>query len=269
MEGRLAGNFVLQALKEGLYTRVVGRRILSYPRLSSTMDQAVQEARQGTQEGTVILATEQTAGRGRFQRSWVSRPGNLLLSIVFYPSLQALPFLSIIASLAIVRTIRMVTSLRPTIKWPNDILIHGKKVCGLLVENALEGDAVNYAVVGIGLNVALRTAKIPELTAIATSLNLETGQEVELGLLLRRLLHEMDDLYFALSGGESPIAEWRHHLETLGRQVTVQWRDDVVTGYAQDVDERGHLVLRQAGGTLVALAAGEVTFQAMPGGPQQ
>ena len=239
---------------------MVGRRILSYERLPSTMDQAAHEARCGTIDGTVVQAKAQTAGRGRFQRSWVSPPGNLLLSVVFYPSHEGLPYLSIISSLAVARAIESETGLRPSIKWPNDVLIRGKKVCGLLVENALEGQAVRYAIVGIGLNISLDPSSLTGIADVATSLNVETGREVDAAQVLRRLLHELDELYVALGEGHSSLEEWRQYLETLGKRVEVRWKDEVVVGYAQGVDAMGHLVLRGDDGTLLTLPAGEVTL---------
>jgi len=252
---------VATVLKERLYTRVVGRRILSYKELSSTMDLAAQEAREGTIEGTVVLATEQTMGRGRLQRTWVSRPGNLLLSIVFYPSLKELPYLSMLPSLAVVRAIVGETGLAPDIKWPNDILIMGKKVAGVLVENTLEGDAISYAIVGIGINIAMDTSEIPEIAPIATSLDLESGQNLDPAKILRRVLQELDTLYVAVSEGVSPVEEWRGHLGTLGKRVTIQWGNEVVSGLAEGVNDTGHLLLRRDDGGRVDLPGGEVTFQ--------
>ncbi len=252
---------VSNVLKRGLYTRVVGRRILSFEELASTMDEALKEALAGTEEGTVVLAGRQTAGRGRFQRPWVSEPGNLLLSVVLYPSMAEMPFLSMMAGLAVARTVQRETGLQPSIKWPNDVLLGGRKVCGLLVEDALEGDVVRYALVGIGLNVALAPEKYPEIAEIATSLNREKGTEVDVSSVLRTLLHELDAIYVEMKEGRTPVLEWRGFLETLGRRVEVMWGDEVVTGYAEGVDEMGHLLLRRDDGSLAELSAGEVTFQ--------
>jgi BirA family biotin operon repressor/biotin-[acetyl-CoA-carboxylase] ligase len=257
----LAGNLVQEVLKGGLYTRVVGRRILYFEELTSTMDQAASEAASGAVEGTVVVAGRQSQGRGRFQRPWVSQPGNLLFSIVFYPSLATLPFLSIVASLATARAIEEETALRPSIKWPNDILLRGKKVCGLLVENAIEGQKVSHAVVGVGLNVALDTSSYPEIRDIATSLNAETGKEVSHSSVLRRLLYVMDRMYISIREGWSPVGEWKGYLETLGQRVEVRWRQEAVTGVAEDVDDMGHLMVRRDDGTLARLTAGEVTFK--------
>lgn len=248
-------------LKKGLYTKVIGRRILSFEQLSSTMDVALREALNGTEDGTVVLAGSQTAGRGRFHRPWVSESGNLLMSVVIYPSMAELPFVSMIAGLAVARAIQKETGLNTKIKWPNDVLLGGRKVCGLLVENALEGGVVRYAIVGIGINVTLDPEKFPEIASIATSLNKETGHEVDRSSLLRQTMHELDSIYLELKDGRSPVAEWSTYLETLGRQVEVKWGDEIVRGYAEEVDDLGHLLVRQNDGSLVKLSAGEVTFQ--------
>ena len=270
-------NIVSGMLREGLYTRIVGRRVLYFQSLTSTMDEATRQAEDDAMDGTVILAEQQTAGRGRFQKSWVSPAGNLYLSIVVRPSIQALPYLSIISGVAAARAIRKTTGIRPTIKWPNDVRIGGKKVCGILVENSIEGDSVRYSIVGFGVNVSFDPSTIPELANTATNLNVEAGVEVERQVLLRHLLQEMDSLYLPLRGGgttpppkvgtltaernslERARDEWRSLLETLGMQVEVRWQEEVYRGYAEDVDEFGNLVLRQGDGTLATLPAGEVT----------
>ncbi len=262
----MPGNVVSAMLREGLYTRVVGRRIIYFPRLSSTMDETARQARQGAEEGTVILAEEQVAGRGRFQRVWVSQPGNLYLSILFRPSLQALQYLSIISGVAVARAIRKSTGLKPTIKWPNDIRLRGKKVSGILVENALQDNDVQYAVVGIGVNVALDPSTVDALAGLATSLNVETARQIDREVVLKHLLQEMDGLYLALKGQDfhMPVEEWKGLLDTLGSRVEVRWQDDVYTGYAEDVDEVGNLLLRLEDNTLATLPAGEVTSGESP-----
>ena len=266
-------NIVSGMLREGLFTRVVGRRIVYFQGLSSTMDEAARRAREGAEEGLVILAEQQTAGRGRFQRAWVSQPGNLYFSILLRPSLEGLQYVSIISPLAVVRAIKKTAGLKPTIKWPNDVRIGGKKVCGILVENALMANSVEHAIVGIGVNVALDPSGIEELAGIATSLNQEAGRPIDREVLLRELLQEMDGLYRLLSPGhgsslstaaaedglETVRSEWRSLLETLGNQVEIRWQDEVYRGYAEDVDNAGNLLLRLGDGTLATLPAGEVT----------
>ena len=253
-------NLVPQALKKGLYTQIVGSRILHFKELDSTMDRAAGEAERGTPDGTVVLCDSQTRGRGRFNRVWVSPAGNLILSVVLRPTLEALPFVSVLAALAVTRTIETETSLDPAIKWPNDVLIRGRKICGLLVENSLQGRNVRHSIVGIGLNVELDPGDSPEIAQTATSLRMETGRSTDVSALLLRLLHELDELYVALRNGQSPVPKWSSYLETVGKRVQVQWGEDVVTGTAEGVDELGHLLLRRENGALLTLTAGEVTL---------
>ena len=275
-------NIVSAILREGLYTQVIGRRILFFQRLSSTMEEAARQAGEDAEEGTVVIAEEQEAGRGRFQRAWVSAPGNLYLSIVLHPSLFAMQYLSIISGLAVVRAIRKTTEMKPTLKWPNDVRIGGKKVCGVLVESAVRGDRVEYGIVGIGINVDLNTDAVDGLADIATSLNKESRTKVDRKVLLKNLLHEMDRLYVALReplgpshsatsglarGGptlQGVMEEWRGLLETLGSQVEVRWQNEIYTGFAEDVDQVGNLLLRRGDGALTTLPAGEVTTVTAP-----
>ena len=275
-------NIVSAILREGLYTQVIGRRILFFQRLSSTMEEAARQAGEDAEEGTVVIAEEQEAGRGRFQRAWVSAPGNLYLSIVLHPSLFAMQYLSIISGLAVVRAIRKTTEMKPTLKWPNDVRIGGKKVCGVLVESAVRGDRVEYGIVGIGINVDLNTDAVDGLADIATSLNKESRTKVDREVLLKNLLHEMDRLYVALReplgpshsatsglarGGptlQGVMEEWRGLLETLGSQVEVRWQNEIYTGFAEDVDQVGNLLLRRGDGALTTLPAGEVTTVTAP-----
>ncbi|MBI4233665.1 MAG: biotin--[acetyl-CoA-carboxylase] ligase [Chloroflexi bacterium] len=253
----------VEAVRQGLATRIVGQRLLYCPQVTSTMDVARQEAAAGAPEGTVVLAEEQTAGRGRFQRRWVSPPGaNLYFSVLLYPSLEELHRLNMAATLAVVRAVQVTTGLYPSIKWPNDIRLGGRKLCGILIESSLEGSAVRYAIVGIGVNVNLDTSQHPEIASIATSLSKERGGPVSRQVVLRAILEEMDSLYCSLKGGESAREEWVLHLETLGKWVQVRWGEHVEEGLAHDVDLEGNLVLERRDKSRITVAAGEVTLQA-------
>jgi len=144
------------SIKKGLLTSFIGQKIIYYSRLTSTMEVAWREARRGAKEGTVVIAGVQTRGRGRLKRTWFSPEGNIALSLVLRPEVNNLPYLIMIASLAVACIIESVTGLETQIKWPNDILIRGKKVAGILIENEIKGDETARAVIGIGINVALR-----------------------------------------------------------------------------------------------------------------
>ena len=256
----MAGNLVSAMLRNGLFTRIVGKRLLFFQETTSTMDEAARRAESGAEEGTVVVAEIQTAGRGRQGRTWVSRQDNLYLSIVFRPSLEQLPFLAILAGVATVRAIRKTTGLDPRIKWPNDIMLEGKKVGGILVESVSMGDEVTYAIVGIGVNVNLDQQTLDDIEGVATALNASSGQPFSREDLFRQLLHDLDSLYLQVVQGESPMPEWRSVLETLGQRVEARWGQESYIGLAEGVDELGNLQLRLDGGRLITLTAGDVSL---------
>lgn len=249
-----------EAISQDLKTRFIGHRTIYRPRVTSTMEVARQEAERGAVEGTVVVAREQTAGRGRLQRAWLSPPGGLAFSIILRPTTDRLPYLVMVASLAVVYSIEAVTGLESGIKWPNDVLIKDKKVCGILIENKARGSTVQYAVIGVGLNVNLNMADFPEFQPIATSLSDELGRKVSRLTLLRALLVEMERLYLSLPG--TVYEEWRGRLVTLGKRVNVRWGDTEYDGVAESVDSDGCLLVRQPDGSLVKVVAGDASLRA-------
>ena len=253
-------NLVAATIRQGLYTRIVGRRVLYYPELPSTMDEAARLGNEEAEEGAVVVAEKQSAGRGRQGRSWVSQPGNLLVSVLFRPTLETLPFINIIGGIAAARSVRKVTGLDVKIKWPNDLLIGGRKAAGILAESAIVGNSVWYAVLGVGMNVSLDTKQIEEISPFAISVNSAAGKEVPREDLLRQFLMDLDSLYIALNNGESPMQEWQGMLETIGQRLVATWGDDTYHGVAEDTDESGNLILRQDDGSLLTLTAGDVTL---------
>ncbi len=254
-------NLVAATIRQGLYTHVVGRRLLYFPELTSTMDEAARLADEGAEEGTVVVAEVQSAGRGRQGRSWVSQPGNLLFSVLFRPDVAHLPFISILGGLAAARAVRKTTGLDARIKWPNDLMIGGKKAAGILAESAIAGNSVWYAVLGIGVNVALDTGNSEEIAALATSINAAAGEEIPRETLLRQLLLDLDSLYLQMRRGGSPVPEWRELLETIGQRVDAVSGSETHSGLAEGIDDSGNLLLRQDDGQLVTLTAGDVTLR--------
>ena len=270
-----------QMLRSGLYTAVIGRSLRFYQSTPSTMDDAAQWARQGAEDGAVVVAETQTASRGRRGRRWVSDAGNLYLSVLLRPDAAALPLLSPLAGVAVARAIRRVAAVPPAIKWPNDILVDGRKVSGILVESALSGGgaadgiadgvgdnqydyAVSHAVIGIGVNIALDVSSDDEIAATAGSLNALAGAEIDRAELLRRILQYLDALYLDLRRGRSPVPEWRRWLDTLGQRVVVTHYDTQRSGRAEDVDEHGNLLLRTDDGQQLTLTAGDITLRPEP-----
>jgi BirA family biotin operon repressor/biotin-[acetyl-CoA-carboxylase] ligase len=249
------------AITDGLATRFIGQEVSCYPSLPSTNDVAKQKARQGAKEGTVIVAEEQTAGRGRIKRRWLSPRGSIALSMILYPPLAYLPSLIMVASLAVARSIEQVTNLKAKIKWPNDVLVNDKKICGILVESDVRGNKVDYAVIGIGLNVNLKLSEFPQIAPMATSLSRELGREVSRREVIRSLLAEAEKLYLALAAGDSVFKEWRDNLVTLGQKVQVSSGAVTYRGIAESVAPDGSLLLRQPDGSLLKIVAGDVTLR--------
>ncbi len=251
-----------ESIRDALNTKYIGRPTLYYPSVSSTMDVARKAIANGATEGTVILADEQTSGRGRLGREWVSPPdSSLMLSIILYPKLAQLQRLTVVACIAIARCVEDVAYLETSIKWPNDVLIGGKKVSGVLIESDVAGDTVNYAIVGIALNINLDVESYPEIASIATSLKHEIGLHFSRLDVLASLLGEFEAVYNALCKGEPIENDWRRRLNTLGKKVTVRNGDVVREGVAEDVDTDGNLLLRRPDGSLDTISAGDVTLR--------
>lgn len=249
------------SITNNLDTHFIGQRVIYYPRLTSTMDVAKREAQQGAAEGTIVVADEQTAGKGRLKRGWLSPKGSIALSIILYPSLPHLPSLIMLASLAVVHSIEAVTGLKSQVKWPNDVLINSRKVCGILIESDVRGNTVDYTIIGIGVNVNLRLSGFPEILSTATSLCDELGREVSRLSLIQRLLVEIEKLYLSLPAGGSVYEEWRDSLVTLGKRVQVKSGKTMYEGIAESVASDGSLLLRQLDGSLTRIVAGDVTLR--------
>jgi BirA family biotin operon repressor/biotin-[acetyl-CoA-carboxylase] ligase len=166
-----------------------------------------------------------------------------------------------LAALAVLHAIEKITGLKCQLKWPNDVLINGKKVCGILLESQASAESVDYAIIGIGINVNMKLADYPEIAAIATSLADETYQEISRIELLQSLFTEMEKLYLRLQNGESLLPEWRGLLVTLGKQIHVRSGDDVFEGTAEAVADDGSLILRCTDGKLMKFMAGDVTLR--------
>jgi BirA family biotin operon repressor/biotin-[acetyl-CoA-carboxylase] ligase len=248
------------SITEGIHTRVIGRRVLIFQTISSTMDIARKEAMGKAPEGTAVVAELQTAGRGRLKRAWLSPEGNIAVSIILYPPRDCRNALIMLASLAVLNTIQAVTGLRCHLKWPNDVLIRGKKVSGILIETKSSPDGLDYAIFGIGINVNMRIAEHPEIKTIATSLADELGNTVSRTILLRHLFTELERLYLGLLSGKSLYDEWQSHLSTVGKRVTVHSADEVLHGTAECVTEDGCLMLRCDDGSLKRITIGDVSL---------
>ncbi|MCX5999295.1 MAG: biotin--[acetyl-CoA-carboxylase] ligase [Chloroflexi bacterium] len=248
------------AILNGLNTRLIGQNVLFYPTLGSTNDMAGKMAGEGMSEGTVVATAEQTAGRGRQGRKWFSaRDSAITLSVILRPDRLALPQLNMVAGLTVVRCIERMTNLKPVIKWPNDVLLNGRKVSGVLMENVFEGGKLRAAIVGIGINVRLDVSSFPEIAPIATSLSTELGRDMSPWEMLPCVIEEFDRSYQELlARGRFYIhEEWLASVETIGKMVRVTSGNIVEQGCAQAIDVDGNITLRRADGSSVTLVTGE------------
>ncbi|MDI6856731.1 MAG: biotin--[acetyl-CoA-carboxylase] ligase [Dehalococcoidia bacterium] len=255
--------FSLAALQAKLTTEFIGRTAVYQERIGSTMDVAHEEAEGGAPDGMIVVADEQTHGKGRGGRSWVSPPrSNVYVTVVLRPDAATARSLAMTVALAICEAADAVAGTRSAIKWPNDVLIGGRKVAGVLIDLRFAGDELDYALLGVGINVNFDPERYEEIAASATSLKRETGREVSREAVLATFLERLESLYVAARRGESAAGSWKERLETLGRRVTVRIGDRVEEGMAEDVDANGNLLLRRPDGSVIPLAAGDVTLEA-------
>ena len=255
----------IQELRANLHTTVIGNRILYYPSVGSTNDVARTLAAAGAPEGTVVLADEQTAGRGRRGRRWVAPAGTcFLFSLLLRPQLapHQCQRLTMACSLALAESIESYTGLTIGLKWPNDLLIRRRKIGGILVELGTCEGQLDYAIVGIGLNVNIdfTAPEVAFLREQATSLAQEMGSPIEREPLLVCILHRLEARYIALCDGWLPHREWGDRLVMLGQQVALSNAGCKLEGWAESVEQDGALLLRLGDGQTMRVLAGDVSL---------
>jgi BirA family biotin operon repressor/biotin-[acetyl-CoA-carboxylase] ligase len=248
-------------------TDVIGRQIQVFDKTTSTNDVIEKLAHDGVPEGAVVFAESQTHGRGRLGRKWHSpnRKG-LWFSVLLRPDLrpQAATQLTVVSATALRRAIQSQTGLAAAIKWPNDILIRGRKVAGILTELNAELERVKYLILGIGVDVSLNASDFPaDLRSIATSLEEEAGRPVGRAELAAAILRELDQDYLRLAQGHfaAVAEEWAAHCDTLGKNVVIRVGERQIRGRAESLDETGALILRTEHGRLERIIGGDVSLE--------
>jgi BirA family transcriptional regulator, biotin operon repressor / biotin---[acetyl-CoA-carboxylase] ligase len=249
----------------GLGTKTLRGPIYHFETTASTSDTAKTLGSRGVAEGALVVAETQTAGRGRLGRHWVSPPGTgIYASLLLRPPLppQELPQITLSTAVAMVRALTRAVGITPGIKWPNDLILKGKKLGGILTEMETESDQIRYLVVGLGLNVNTPDFP-PELADTATSLFLEEGRPFSRVLLLRVWLEEFEALYarFLAHGFPEILEEWKRHSVTLGKCVAVRQGQRHIEGLALEVADDGALLLETALGEVVRVTSGEITLE--------
>lgn len=261
------GLTLVDTVQEALETDRFGHPIRGFESVGSTNTRAAAWAEEGAAEGSVVVTEYQSEGRGRHGRTWDAPKGqNLMFSVVLRPSLPPDRFglITVAASVAVAEAVEaFVEPHRPTLKWPNDVLLEGRKTCGMLLESSLSGTDETVVVLGVGLNVN-QTAFPEALADSATSLRLTTGRTVPRSPLFARLLHTLERRYTAIQRGADAAvrAAFEEHLTTRGEQTTLRFTgtDRTVTGTVQGITKTGALRLDTPDGPRT-LHAGEVTSQ--------
>jgi BirA family biotin operon repressor/biotin-[acetyl-CoA-carboxylase] ligase len=231
------------------------QRIHYFPEIGSTMDAARELAKKGAGEGTIVIAEAQTRGRGRLSREWLSPEGGIYVTVVLRPKISPAyaPRINLMASIAVTATIRKLFGLKAEVKWPNDVLIAGKKVCGILAEMDAETDVVNFVNVGIGINA---NACIPQFQKTATSLRDALGREIPRKEFLSVLIMEIERRQPLLMKADL-LREWKRLSATLNKDVRIMSLGEEVIGQAIDIDATGALILRGKDGSLRTVFVGD------------
>lgn len=254
-------------VQQYLRTAKYGRNITYLERCASTQIIAHEAAQEDVEDGTVILAEEQTAGKGRMARPWDSKAGKgIWMSVIARPRLapQQAPQMTLVAAVAVTRAIEEVTGLMPQIKWPNDLLLNGKKITGILTELQTEPDMIKAIILGIGINVNQNQADFPlELEEIASSLKIEKGEAIDRTYLIAKILGYLEE-YTKLyeTHGFSPIKLlWESYSNTAGKRIRAVMLNETIEGIARGISEDGMLELQLADGTIRGIYSADIEFR--------
>jgi biotin-[acetyl-CoA-carboxylase] ligase BirA-like protein len=260
----LSADAETERLQKSPCTRRLGKRIFFKRQVHSTNSWAKELAENGAEEGTVTVAATQTAGRGRLGRRWISPRGGLWFSIILKPKLKPREVSKVVfaASLAVAEVLHENYRLKTEVKWPNDVLVSGKKICGILAETATFGEDVKYVVIGIGVNANFSIDDVlPEsVKAASTSIQDELDRKVRLNSLLRALLSKIEITYDQCMGaGFAVVLErWKTYAQFLGNKVSITDQNETLTGVASDIDIDGALIVTLRDGTTKRIVTGDL-----------
>ena len=247
-------------IQSGLNTKIIGKKIIVLDTVTSTMDEAFRLGMGNCPEGTVVCAEAQSKGRGRLGRIWSSpKARGLYFSFVLRPSLplNQLAQLTLMSAVALAEAIEEISALKPSIKWPNDVLLQSRKLAGILTELRAESDQVKFVVVGIGLNV---NASAYQLTTGATSLKVAAGRSFDRAQVFQVVLRSLEKGYLKLLHHEfdQVMEEWKKRECTLNKRVRITDPAGIIEGEAIDLDEDGALLIRKDNGLIIKKTAGDV-----------
>ncbi|MDO4344969.1 MAG: biotin--[acetyl-CoA-carboxylase] ligase [Eubacteriales bacterium] len=253
-------------LESRMETEWAGRKVISLEAVDSTNNYAKNVAEQGAAHGTLVVTEEQNGGKGRRGRGWVMPRGtSVAMSIVLRPEIapQHASMLTLAAGAAVAWAIREVTGLEAGIKWPNDVVVNGKKICGILTELSMEMERIHYVVIGMGINTNI-TAFPEELRETATSLQLELGRPMNRAELICAVMKKFEKSYEKFIETQDMtllMEDYQKLLVNIGRQVRVLEPGNEYTGTAKGIDRLGQLLVQREDGTVTAVYAGEVSVR--------
>jgi BirA family biotin operon repressor/biotin-[acetyl-CoA-carboxylase] ligase len=251
----------------GLTTKVMGRKLYIFDEIDSTQTKAHALVGTGASEGTLVIAETQTSGRGRMGRKWHSPQGKgIWMSLILTPKIPLFytPQLTLLAAVALCRSIQKVCRVDIGIKWPNDLLIGGKKVSGILLESSGEDERLKYVIAGFGISANLKPDDYPpELRSKATSLAIESGADVNREELIQIFMQEFEDLYALYhEQGFAPIRIlWEALSVSLYRPIRTMTPSGYVEGIAESIDHTGALTIRTESGEMIKVISGEVELR--------
>ncbi|WP_300674257.1 biotin--[acetyl-CoA-carboxylase] ligase [Desulfoluna sp.] len=260
-----------EEIRFGLSTAQVGKTSIVHHALTdSTNIRARELAREGAPSGTLVVAEAQSAGKGRKGRSWLARPGEgLLFSLILRPDMEPsrAALITLMTAVSVAEALIQETGIDARIKWPNDILVGGKKLAGILTEMSMELDAVDYVIVGLGLNINTPAEAFhPDIQEIATSVMAESSAAFSRVALLRAILSRFEAHYKTLTeqGPESMLSRWKTLSDIIGRRVRVSMMREEIEGQVIDIDTDGVLRVKNAAGESLRILSGDVTYLDQP-----
>lgn len=260
-------------ISHGLNTCFLGKNVEHFKVIGSTNDYAKKRAQEGCTEGTVVVADAQESGRGRLGRTWSSLDSKgIWMSVVLKPDLSPydVQIITLAASVAVVSAIEKVTGIQSGIKWPNDVLLKGKKICGILTEMSSEMERVNYLILGIGLNVSQQKEDFPEeLWDTATSISMylndikHTVTTFKRSDIIKSILSELEILYMEICNGKSCniLNKWRKYSVVIGKRIKVIYKNSEIYGFAVDIMNDGRLIVHCDDGETREIISGEVSIR--------
>lgn len=259
---------MIKQLNQYLKTSWLGKNIIYVEIMESTNKYAKKLGEENVMNGTVVVTKKQTAGRGRRGRNWISPEGNCYFSLLLKPSIQTehASRLTLVSALALAKAIKNVAGLETQIKWPNDVVVDGKKLCGILTESSIDVDDLKYVVIGIGINVNQKKFD-PEIDSMATSISLQLGQDVECAHMIAEFLNCFE-MYFSIfiqtEDLSMLLSQYNALLVNKNKEVRIVDQSERV-GVAIGINDVGELLVRNNAGVVESVNAGEVSVRGLYG----